>query len=189
LPDEGGEKSGNMAGVKDRRARKTRAALVGAFNQLFLARRQREIRAADLIAEAGVGRSTFYDHYSSADEVLLEALRQPFAALADAAAGQGDAAATLWLVEHFWENRHRARDLFDNAHMQSRVSRLLAGMIAERLGEAYLIIPRELAATQLAEAALAPLRAWTRGEASAKPEIMAESLIRTGAALRAALAA
>jgi AcrR family transcriptional regulator len=181
------EKSGNMAEAKDRRARRTRAALLEAFNQLFLGRRQRRIRAADLIAEAGVGRSTFYEHYSSPDELLLEALRQPFASLADAAAGQGDPAATLWLVEHFWENRSRARDLFDNVQMRDRVSRLLAEMVAERLGDAPLILPRDLAATQLAEAALAPLRAWVRGEAPATGEAMAEGLCRTGRGLKEAL--
>lgn len=178
-----------MAEIRDRRARRTRAAVLGAFNQLFLGRRGRKIRAADLIAESKVGRSTFYDHYSSADEVLLEALRRPFARLADAASGQGDAAATLWLAEHFWENRQRARDLFDNPRMRERVARLLAEMVAERLAGAALRLPIEIAAAQLAEAALAPLRAWTRGEAPASPAAMAESLNRTGAALRAALAA
>jgi AcrR family transcriptional regulator len=177
-----------MAEAKDRRARRTRAALLGAFNHLFLNRRRREIRAADLIAEAGVGRSTFYDHFTSADEVLLEALRHPFATLADAASGQGDESATLWLTSHFWENRQRARELFDNQRMRDRVSRLLAEMIAERLGEGVLLLPRELAAAQLAEAVLAPLRAWVRGEASATPAQLAASLCRTGAALRAALA-
>lgn len=177
-----------MAEAKDRRARRTQAAVLGAFNQLFLGRRTRRIRAADLIAEAGVGRSTFYDHYSSADEVLLEALRQPFATLADAAAGQGDPASTRWLVAHFWENRQRGRELFDNPQMRERISRLLTAMIAERLANTSLALPTELAATQLAEAALAPLRAWTRGEAPAKPEAMAESLVRTGKALREALA-
>jgi AcrR family transcriptional regulator len=177
-----------MAEAKDRRARRTRAAVLGAFNQLFLDRR-REIKAADLIAAAKVGRSTFYDHYSSADEVLLEALRVPCASLADTATGQGDAKATRWLVEHFWENRQRARELFDNPRMRDRVTRLLAEMVAERLAGAELTLPRELAAAQLAEAALAPLRAWLRAEAPAKPAALAESLLRTGAALRQALSA
>lgn len=178
-----------MAGPGDSRARRTRAAVLGAFNHLFLDRRRRQIRAADLISEAGVGRSTFYEHYSSPDEVLLEALRHPFAALADTATGQGDPAATLWLAEHFWENRQRGRALFDNARMRDRVSRLLAGIIAERLEGADLILPRDLAAAQLAEAALAPLRAWIGGEAPATAAVMAEGLCRTGAALRAGLAA
>lgn len=178
-----------MAEMRDRRAQRTRAALLGAFNQLFLGRRARAIRAADLIAEAKVGRSTFYDHYSSPDDLLLEAIRQPFAALADTAAGQGDEAATLWLVQHFWENRQRGRDLFDNVQMRDRVTRLLAEMVAERLAGTPLALPAELAATQLAEAALAPLRAWMHGDAPAKPVAMAASLVRTGAALRAALAA
>lgn len=176
-----------MAGMKDRRAQRTRAALLGAFNQLFQQRRRREIRAADLIAEAGVGRSTFYDHYSSPDDVLLEALRQPFAAFADTAAGRGDPAATRRLVEHFWANRARARKLFDNVQMRDRVTRLLAEMVAERLEGAALTLPPELAATQLAEAALAPLRAWLYGGAPATAEAVAESLCRTGAALRRAL--
>ena len=120
--------------------------------------------------------------------MLLEALRHPFATLADAAAGRGDPAATLWLVEHFWENRARARELFGNGHMRDRVSRLLAELVAGRLAEAPLILPRELAATQLAEAALAPLRAWVRGEAPATAAAMAEGLCRTGRALREALA-
>jgi AcrR family transcriptional regulator len=176
-----------MAGLKDRRARRTREAVLGAFNQLFQQRRRREIKAADLIAEAGVGRSTFYDHYSSPDDVLLEALRAPFAALADTAVGQGDPSATLWLVEHFWQNRARARELFDNVRMRDRVTRLLAEMVAERLDGAALALPLELAATQLAEAALAPLRAWLCGGAPATAEVVAESLCRTGRALRGAL--
>lgn len=176
-----------MAGLKDRRARRTREALLGAFNQLFQQRRRRAIPAADLIAEAGVGRSTFYDHYSSPDDVLLEALRHPFAALADAATGQGDPAATLWLAEHFWANRARARELFDNVRMRDRVSRLLAEMVAERLDGATLTLPLELAAAQLAEAALAPLRAWLGGGAPATAGAVAESLCRTGRALRGAL--
>ncbi len=176
-----------MAEAKDSRARRTRAAVRVAFNHLFLDRRRRRIRAADLIAEAGVGRSTFYDHYSSPDDVLLEALRGPFATLADTAVGRGDAAATRRLVEHFWENRSRARELFDNSHMRDRVSRLLAEMVAERLAGATLILAQELAAAQLAEAALAPVRAWVRGEAPATAAAMAEGLCRTGAALREAL--
>ena len=176
-----------MAGTKDKRTQRTRAALLGAFTELFQNRR-RPIRAKDLIAEAGVGRSTFYDHYSSPDDVLLEALRHPFATLADTAAGRGDPGATRWLVEHFWENRARARELFDNARMQDRVSRLLAEMVTERLEGADLILPPELAAAQLAEAALAPLRGWVRGEAPATAEAMAEGLCRTGKALRTAVA-
>lgn len=176
-----------MAGIRDSRTRRTRAAVLGAFTHLFLDRRRRRIRAADLIAEAKVGRSTFYEHYSSPDEVLLEALRHPFATLADTAAGRGDPATTLRLVEHFWENRQRGRALFDDARMRDRVSRLLAELVAERLEGAELILPRELAAAQLAEAALAPLRAWVRGEAPATAGVMAEGLCRAGRALRQAL--
>src|SRR4051812_2411808 len=63
--------------MQDRRIARTREALIGAFNHLVLNRRQRHIRVADIVAEANVGRSTFYEHYSSADDILLQALARP----------------------------------------------------------------------------------------------------------------
>ena len=60
--------------MPDRRITRTRNALIGAFNHLVLHRRQRHIRVADIVAQANVGRSTFYEHYSSADDILIAAL-------------------------------------------------------------------------------------------------------------------
>jgi hypothetical protein len=72
--------------------------------------------------------------------------------------------------------------------MRDRGSRLLAEMVAERLEGATLSLPPELAAAQLAEAVLAPIRAWLCGGAPASAGAVAESLCRTTRALRAALA-
>ncbi|MEA2990848.1 MAG: hypothetical protein QOG83_3559, partial [Alphaproteobacteria bacterium] len=49
-------------------------------------------------------------------------------------------------------------------------------------------IPLRLAALQLADAALAPLRGWVIAEASCTPEALAGALCRCGRAMRAALA-
>lgn len=175
--------------VPDRRITRTREALIGALNHLILNRRQRHIRVADIVAEANVGRSTFYEHYSSADEVLLQALARPMAALADAGAGKGDAAKVTWLLQHFWENRQRARDMMAG-RMDDRVARLLAGMIEERLvaGGVAPAIPLRLAAAQLADAALAPVRGWVLAEAPCTPGVLATAICRTGAAMVASLA-
>ena len=78
-----------MAARHDRRATRTRKALVDAFGHLVQHRRRGPIRVAEIVAQARVGRSTFYDHYSSAEEISLDALSRPFGALADAAAGRG----------------------------------------------------------------------------------------------------
>lgn len=175
-----------MATGEDRRVKRTRAALLGAFDHLILGRRPRKIRVADIVAAARVGRSTFYEHYKGADDIHMAALARPFAILADAAAGAGDEARLAALLAHFWENRQRARESFMGP-VAGKVSRLLAAMVEERLGEEALAIPARLAALQLAEAALAPLRGWVTAEAPCTPEALAAAICRSGRALREGL--
>lgn len=173
--------------MQDRRSRRTQTALVEAFNRLIFQRR-RDFRVADIVEEADVGRSTFYEHFASAEGLHMKALARPFAVLADAAAGKGDAPRLEALLAHFWENRHRARETF-HGRSRDNARRLLAGMVAERLAgrDQALILPLPLASAQLAEAALAPIRAWVAGEAPCTPAILAEALCRSGARLVGAL--
>jgi AcrR family transcriptional regulator len=177
-----------MAASMDRRAARTRTALIEAFNHLILSHRK-NIRVADIVARANVGRSTFYEHYKSADDIHLQAMSRPFAILADAAAGIGDEARLTALLVHFWENRQLARTSF-MGRMHDKVTRLLAGMIEDRLRDQAdaMAIPLRLAALQLADAALAPVRGWVIAEASCTPEALAGALCRCGRAMRAALA-
>ena len=169
-----------------RRSERTRNAIVRAFNALVLGRR-RQIRVRDIVAEAGVGRSTFYEHFSSAEQLHMAALARPFGLLADAAVGHGDPGATAHLLAHFWENRQRARETL-GGRTGEQALRLLSNLVEERL-EGPLALPPLLAAQQLAAAALVPVRAWLLGEAPATPEALGQTLCRTGAALAAALRA
>jgi AcrR family transcriptional regulator len=173
-----------MHDLPQRGAGKTRTAIVEAFNALFL-RGQRGIRVGDVIAEAGVGRSTFYEHFSGKEPLHMAALARPFAILADAAAGRGDGAAMERLLAHFWQNRQRARDML-GGRAGEQAQRLLAGLVDQRL-EGPFVVPQRLAAQQLAAAAFAPLRAWLLGEAPATPAALSETLCRSGAALLASL--
>jgi AcrR family transcriptional regulator len=179
-----------MASGEDRRVKRTRAALIGAFDQLVLSARRKKIRVADIVAKANVGRSTFYEHYKGADDIHMAALARPFAALADAAAGTGDEAALAGLLAHFWENRQRARETFMD-RTGDQAARLLAAMVEDRLRdeEAGLAIPLPLAARQLAEAALAPVRGWVTAQASCTAEALAGAICRGGRAMREALMA
>lgn len=177
-----------MADRQDRRVARTRNALIEAFNDLVLYERQRKIGVRHIVARANVGRSTFYEHYSSAEAIQLEAMSGPLAILADAAAGQGDAGRLATLLAHFWDNRQWAREAFPG-RMGYRVTRLLAAMVEERLQSdgSSDQLPKRLAALQLAEAALAPIRGWVSADASCSSEVLARSICRCGEQMRTCL--
>lgn len=187
IADTGSGLSGNDAASRvDRRVERTRHALFQAFEHLLLVarRRRRDITAAAIAAHANVGRSTFYEHFASADALLLEAIRTPLTALADAAAGQGDPERVTRVMSHFWENRANAREIL-SGQLELRLARLLGEMIAERLATAGFepALPLPIAVTQLAAAALAPLRSWLTAEAPCSPEALAAVICRSGVAL------
>ena len=58
--------------TENRQVRKTRAALLDAFGRLVLERGYADIRIADVIRQANVGRSTFYEHFRSKDDLLRQ---------------------------------------------------------------------------------------------------------------------
>jgi AcrR family transcriptional regulator len=168
---------------QDRRVTRTRRSLVEAFNSLVLdrARGSKPIRVGDIVSRAKVGRSTFYDHYPSAEALHMEALARPFGTLADAAAGQGDEARLTHLLIHLWDNRARARRTL-GGRTGGHAERLLASMVEERLDGSPLTFPSRLAAVQLAQSALAPVKSWLMGEAPCDPAHLALAICRMGRA-------
>jgi len=183
-----GKEERRVTTQRDRRSARTREVLVEAHNRLVLDNRQRRIKVGDIVAEAGVGRSTFYDHYSSAEDIHLEALVRPLAMLADAAVGRGESERLANLLRHFWDNRGRARETI-RGRKGERVDRLLAELVAERLDGTASTLPAPLAAAQLAAAAFAPVKAWLRAAAPCDAAALARSICDSGAAAMRALRA
>jgi len=169
--------------ITDRRVRRTRRALIEAFNTLVTSRRYEDIKVSDIIEAADVGRSTFYEHYSGRDAIHLDALSSPMSILADAATGQGDAARLSDLLAHFWENRALARASLAGPQSKGMV-RLLADQITERLQSrpGADSLPIRLAAMQLAEGHLGLVKAWVSGEGSARPDQLAPIIIKSSKA-------
>ena len=161
----------------DRRVRRTRRALIEAFDAIVLSGRRGRIGVREVVERAGVGRSTFYDHYAGAEALHLDALRRPFSILAEVAVGNPDEQKFTRLLEHFWEFRHRARASFNPA-----AERLLAEMIQERLAEADLVIPHLIASRQLAVAVLTPVTVWIRAEAWCPADDLASAIVRSARA-------
>lgn len=174
--------------ITDRRVRRTRRALIEAFNTLVTSRRYEDIKVSDIIEAADVGRSTFYEHYSGREAIHRDALAAPMSILADAACGRGDAARLTSLLEHFWDNRALARSTLSGPQGKGAV-RLLADQITDRLSEreGADALPVRLAAMQLAEGHLGLVRAWASGEASATPDQLAPVIIQSSKAALDAL--
>ena len=54
----------------ERRRKKTRAAILAAFQELLACKRYENITVQDIIDAADVGRSTFYTHFETKDMLL-----------------------------------------------------------------------------------------------------------------------
>jgi len=68
------QKSKSVPELVDPRVEKTRVALTAAFIGLMSRRTYDRIRVSDITRKAGVGRGTFYAHFSSKDDLLRSEL-------------------------------------------------------------------------------------------------------------------
>ena len=62
----------------DRRQLKTRAAIFAAFDRLLTQKKYCKITIKDIIDEANVGRTTFYEHFETKEALLNEMFRELF---------------------------------------------------------------------------------------------------------------
>lgn len=174
----------------DPRPERTRDALRGALIALTMERRYAEIRLDDVLRVAGIGRSTFYEHFRDKDALLISCMEPALACLSalpfDADGLRG---ATLWL-EHVWAMRGRAGALFQGVALR-RFRRALILRMASRIALAGtpLHLPQPLAACALADTVLSPVLAWIRGEAWCPADQLASGLQSACRALLAGMSA
>jgi len=95
--------------AKDRRVERTKSLVFEAFFEMVQSVRFDEIKTIHIIENAGIGKSTFYEHFSDKDDVLGQSLEGPLSAFAKALTGQGDSEQTAFILNHFWERRVFAR--------------------------------------------------------------------------------
>ena len=183
------------AAKPDRRVERTRQSLLDAFRDLVLSRGYDAITVRDIVETAGVGRSTFYEHFDDKDALFEHSVRPLLAIVADAA-GRGAAPERLAMViAHFGENRRLARVMLAGS-ARRLVARFLAGLIEQRLAAAARqaragkpLVPLRLIAAHLADAQLGLIVAWLSEKAPCSPEALAHAVAVSTSASAAALLA
>jgi AcrR family transcriptional regulator len=161
---------------------RTRDAIVSAFNRLVLSTRRARPPIAHLLREAGVARSTFYKHFDDRDSLLLEAMAGPLSIIADAVIVQEDPRQLVALLDHFWDQRRGASEVFSGP-FALRLVRALAGSIIERAPE----LGRN-DALRIADTQIAFIRLWISGETPGSSSALAATLIASAQAQRTAFA-
>jgi AcrR family transcriptional regulator len=164
----------------DQRADRSRKSVVSAFAQLSLDHRYDDIRVGDLVAAAGIGRSTFYEHFRGKDSVLLAAMEPILLTLASAITGRASQSQVRATLKHLWDRRSLGRVIL-SSRASSLIQRRLAAMIEARL-EPLLpaAAPESMVAMAAAAAELALLRMWLAGEAACSADALARQMIALG---------
>lgn len=140
----------------------TRAWIVTAFNRFVLGKSYDSLSVGELSRRAGVGRTTFYEHFRDKDDVLRQALTPVLAPLAEAAVGIGDARRVHAVLEHLLENRARVLEML-NGPARQQVETTLAGLVHVLLNERRTCTDgatQRLEAARCAGATIAVIQAW-----------------------------
>lgn len=166
-----------MAGSIDRRVARTRRALRDALMTLILRKGFDALTVQGIAREADVGRSTFYAHYPSKEELLRDGFRILRAELSEAiqaAPSQGGSPPlgfSLAMFEHAGRFAQTYRVLVlgqGGVIANDEISRILTDLVRQdRVSEAEIDgVPRGLAVQYVVTTFITALRWWLEEQAS-----------------------
>jgi AcrR family transcriptional regulator len=150
---------------------------------LILTRGYEDLSVESIAESANVGRSTFYLHFRSKDDIVQQSLARPSRALAVIVGQDGSRERIVAQLEHFHSQR-KLNKVFFAQPLRSHWVKCLAGLIEPRL-EMILRADRSLRplmtvpmiAGMIAEAQIALVCNWLLGRNAAKAEAVAEALV------------
>ena len=172
--------------VLDRRVRRTREALARALLQLAAERPLAEVTIRALTSRAAGGYATFFRHYQTKEELLLDVLGGIVGELADllqpnAGAGRLEDAGRQ-LFDYVASHAPALRVLFDAQRTGTLERDLRAAVCARVLASPTFRpppeLPADLAAHHLAAASLALVGWWLDRDMPYPPRVMASAYAR-----------
>jgi AcrR family transcriptional regulator len=173
-----------------KRSEKTQRQIKSAFTRLVFANGFENVSVLEVVAEAKVARSTFYEHFSGKEDLLRAAMANLFEVMAECVQSDTQPAELNRVLGHLWENRRLTDAIFSGA---PRV--ILARAHGERI-ETHLrdmnqgkplALSYRLAAIHLAEGQMALVENWLRGRAYCETTKLAHALHKSSRASATAL--
>lgn len=169
----------------DRRIRRTRDAIIGAFKNIVFQTRYSDIRVSDIVDKADIGRSTFYEHFAGKDDLLVSSMEWVLLGLAASAKPGADLATVFEVLDHIWGHRSKGRNIlsgqsgrrFEKALASKFEETLLQLLEAGKSEQIGFLLPPVFTANQLAASTMSLLKTWLSGTAPASTEAMARALV------------
>lgn len=158
----------------DRRVARTRQALYDALVTLILERSYDAITVPDVLRAANVGKSTFYQHFTSKDDLLARSLERLRAALTEASAcdsGEPWAFSGMFFA-HVAEYRDVHAALAGShgaAIIDSGIREILRSIVQERMPSTGDGIPRDLAARFVVSTLMTVMAWWFERDVPLEP--------------------
>ena len=170
MSDSTSESAKSADATSDCRAVETRKSLFAAFGWLMQRTDYEHMRVTDISDRANVVRSTFYEHFGSKEDLLLQSIEGPFSVLAACAVGECTPRQLRLTLQHFWDRRTLIRSLLSGVTLD-RLTRKLSAMTFDQLVSLKRAsIDRQLlrlSAIQSAGSQIALVRVWLSGEVPA----------------------
>jgi len=169
-----------------RSVRKSRDAIVTTFNGLVLNGWYAETGVSELVVKAGVGRSTFYEHFDGKTALLVECMYPLLSVLAETASGM-DVPRLACVLAHFEEQRANALTIFQGTRERSAIEASLAKLIAEHLPRNGSTLPRGDIAKTLSRLSIGLIGDWLAADRRVHCTEFGSVFLRTASTCRRAL--
>ena len=176
----------------DRRQKKSREAIFGAFTELLSKKHYNQITVGEIIEKADVGRATFYAHFETKDFLLKELCEELFCHIFDSAENGGEvhrhifncdapSSAVLHLLEHFQKNDNHILNLLacENnelflRYFRSNLETLIESQISAFDGSRDHRLPDEFWKNHIIATFVETLKWWISSGRKESPETIAE---------------
>lgn len=170
----------------DKRIQRTLTALQQAFDALITSKPYDEITLNEIITKANVGRSTFYQHYKSKDDILAKRLSWPMSVIASAVTEDANIEDIQGILAHFWDKRSYARIVFAGSTFK-QIKLVLAEHLKTQLKTVdpaqSSLVPHETYTKMIAEAQMFLIANWLTGQTPISLDKVTMGLIQISQAM------